>query len=113
MKIVRKKDRIKYKNSDVCTAYEYHFGDKDINGAVIELNGRYPDKGKVVNRVCKEIVHVISGKGTLNINGKEFLIQKDDQALIEPGEMYFFEGKMIFFTPCTPSWYPEQHKEVD
>jgi len=113
MKVVCRKDRVLYKNSSVCTAYEYHLGDKDINGALIELNGRYPDKGRVVNEVCKELVHVISGKGKLNVNGEEVLLQKDDQALIEPGEKYFFEGNMEFFTPCIPAWHPEQHKEVD
>lgn len=49
MKVVYKKQTKQFKNSPVCTAIEYPLGDKDINGAVIELNGRYPDKGRVVN----------------------------------------------------------------
>gem|GEM_PF-2374449 len=28
------------------------------------------------------------------------------------GERYFWDGQMTMFVPCTPAWYPEQHKEV-
>jgi len=28
------------------------------------------------------------------------------------GEKYFWEGEMEMFMPCTPAWYPEQHKEI-
>jgi hypothetical protein len=55
MKVVRLNQTKEFKNSDFCTATEYPLGDKDINGAVIELKGRYPDKGQVVNYKCKEI----------------------------------------------------------
>jgi len=33
--------------------------------------------------------------------------------LIEPGEKYYWEGKMTMFMPCVPAWYAEQHKEVE
>lgn len=112
MKLVRRKDRVEHRNSSVCIAYEYHLRDKDINGAVIKLTGRYPDKGRVVNKACKEIVYIISGKGRLNVDGKEVILQEEDQVLIEPGEKYFFEGNMKFIVPCTPAWHPKQHEEV-
>ena len=54
MKIVNKNQVEVFKNSDVCTAIEYPLEDKDINGAIIELSGRYPSKGRVVNLKCKE-----------------------------------------------------------
>lgn len=59
MKIVYQKETKKFKNSKVCTAIEYPMGDKDINGAVIKLTGRYPDKGRVVNLKCKELSYII------------------------------------------------------
>lgn len=48
MKVIHKNQTKEFKNSEFCTAIEYPLGDKDINCAVIELNGRYPDKGRVV-----------------------------------------------------------------
>ena len=112
MKIIHKKQTKQYKNSDFCIALEYPLGDKDINGAVIELSGRYPEKGAVVNLKCKELAYVVRGSGSLVVEGKETLLNEGDLALIEAGEKYYWEGNMTMFMPCTPAWYPEQHKEV-
>ncbi len=112
MKIIRKNQTKVFKNSDVCTAIEYPLGDKDINGAIIELNGRYPDSGRVVNLKCKEIAYIIKGSGKITIEDKEIEFKKGDLILIEPEEKYFWEGNTQMFMPCTPAWYSEQHKEV-
>lgn len=112
MKVVYKHQTKEFKNSEVCTAIEYPFEDKDINGAVIKLNGRYPNKGRVVNLKCKELSYVISGCGKLVVEGKEVVLREGDLVLIESGEKYYWEGKMMMFVPCTPAWYPEQHGEV-
>lgn len=112
MKVIHKNQTKTFKNSQVCTAIEYPLRDKDINGAVVELNGRYPNKGRVVNLKCKELAYVVKGEGKLVVEGKEIALQEGDLALIEPGEKYYWEGSMTMFMPCTPAWYPEQHKEV-
>ncbi|MBN2585211.1 cupin domain-containing protein [Patescibacteria group bacterium] len=113
MKIILKGQTKTFKNSATCTAIEYPMGDKDINGAIIELNGRYPDTGWVVNEVCKELVYVIEGAGTLTVEGEEIQLAEGDLALIEPGEKYFFDGHFKLFAPCTPAWYSSQHKTVE
>ena len=41
--IIKKKDRISFQNSPTCTAYEYPLNDKELNIALIEIKGRYPD----------------------------------------------------------------------
>jgi len=112
MKVVYRNQTKKFKNSQVCTAIEYPLGDKSINGAIIELNGRYPDKGRVVNLKCKELAYVVKGSGKLVVEGEEVTLKEDDLAFIEPGEKYYWDGNMTMFTPCSPAWYPEQHKEV-
>ena len=71
MKVVRKDQTEKFKNSDNCIATEYPLGEKEINGAVIELKVRYPEKGRVRNLECKELAYVISGSGKAVIEGKE------------------------------------------
>src|SRR6266536_2162403 len=108
MKILHQSEATQHKNSDQCTALEYPMGDKDINGAVITINGRYPDAGKVVNRVCKELVYIVSGTGALGIDGQKYPLKSGDLLLILPGEQYYLEGQnLVTFMPCTPAWYPE------
>ncbi|KPJ56442.1 hypothetical protein AMJ49_04865 [Parcubacteria bacterium DG_74_2] len=113
MKIIHKNQTERFENSDVCIATEYPMGDKDINGAVIELGGRYPDKGRVVNLECKELIYVIEGLGRAEIEGEEIKLAKDDLVLIEPGEKFFLEGNLKLFVPCAPAWHLEQYKEVE
>lgn len=43
MKIVRKNETREFKNSEQCIAIEYSLEDKDINGAVGKISGRYPE----------------------------------------------------------------------
>jgi mannose-6-phosphate isomerase-like protein (cupin superfamily) len=75
MKVVHKNQTNEFKNSETCTAIEYPLGDKDINGAVVKLSGRYPDKGRVVNEKCKELGYVISGLGKIVIEGEEIALE--------------------------------------
>jgi len=112
MKVVYKNQTKKFKNSGVCTAIEYPLGDKDINGALIELSGRYPNIDRVVNLKCKELAYVINGSGKLVVGGKKVKLQKGDMVLIDAGEKYFWDGKMTIFTSCVPAWYLKQHKNV-
>jgi hypothetical protein len=113
MKIVRSNQTQEFKNSEACVSFEYPLDDKDINGAVIKLNGRYPEKGYVTNKVCKELVYVIEGSGTLATTDSMHQLEQGDVALLMPGDKYYFEGRLVMFMPCHPAWYPEQHEHVD
>ena len=88
-------------------------GDKNINGAIIKLNGRYPDKGRMVNLECKELVYIIKGSGKITVENSETELKEGDLILIKPKEKYFWEGKFDMFVSCTPAWRPEQHKSVE
>lgn len=113
MKIIHKDQTKVFKNNDVCIATEYPLGDKDINVAYVEVSGRYPEKGRVTNVACKELAYIIEGSGKIVVEGDEIELNKDDLILLEPGEKYYWEGNMRMLVPCTPAWYPEQHKEVE
>ena len=101
-----------HKNSELCIAHEYPLGDPDINGAVIELFGRYPHEGRVTNTECKELAYIIKGSGKIVIEGNEILLKQGDQVLIMAGEKYYWEGSMTLFLACTPAWHLRQHKKV-
>lgn len=41
-------------------------------------------------------------------------LTKGDAVLIEPGEVFYWQGDQLeMLMPCSPAFYPEQHKEVD
>lgn len=86
--------------------------DNDLNGAMIELSGRYPDNGRVVNHRCKELCYVLEGSGRVVIDELVLELKVGDLVLIEPEEKYFWEGHLKFFAACTPAWYPGQHEQV-
>ena len=109
MQIVRKTDTKEFQNSKTCTVFEYPLEENDINGAVVNLSGRYPIIDRVVNLTCKELAYVIRGTGKLVVEGKEILLSDGDMVLILPNEKYFWEGTMTLLITCTPAWTIEQH----
>ena len=113
MKIVYQRQTKSFANGKNCVAIEYPMDDKDINGAVIELTGRYPESGRTVNLECKELAYVIAGAGKVFVNDEKIDLQMGDLVLIEPGEKFFWDGTMTLFVPCAPAWHPGQYKQVD
>ncbi len=113
MKIAKKNQRKEFKNGESCVAFEYPTTDHDINGTIIKLSGRYPDKGWAVNEICKEMGYVISGSGKLTVENKEYALSEGDLVLINLGEKFFWQGNMEIFMPCAPAWSPEQHKTIN
>lgn len=99
-------------NSSTCTVYEYGAGDQ-LDMAVAEINGRYPEQGYVSNEVSEEAVYVIAGIGRLVTKDSEVALAPGDAAFIAANEAYYFEGdKLKVAISCTPPWSPAQHKEV-
>ena len=114
MKAIKKADTISFTNSPTCAGFAFDFGDKDLDIAVVTVNGRYPEKGQLINEKCKEIAYVLSGNGKVGVNGKVQQLSSGDAILILPGEKFFWEGnQMEMLMPCSPAFYIEQHKEVD
>lgn len=113
MQIVLKKQAIQRKNSDVCVVTEYKINDETLDFAIVKVIGRYPDKQRVVNTKCKEIVYVNSGNGKVVVNGKEYSLNAGDLVLIEAGEKFFWEGSLELFISCRPAFTVEQHQIVE
>ena len=114
MRIVKYEDAEYFDNGEACKVIEYPLNDPDINCAVAVISGRYPESGYCVNEECKELVYVVGGYGTLNKKDGEVIHFKEkDALLIDKGEIYYWDAHCEIVMPCTPSWYPEQHKMVD
>ncbi|MEK7583376.1 MAG: cupin domain-containing protein [Patescibacteria group bacterium] len=112
MKFVSRKETTVHKNSESCIATEYPLGDTDLDFATVEIAGRYPDEGRVMNLKSKEIALVLKGHGKIVIEGKEVVLNEGDVILVEPGEKYFWDGTMSIAVACTPPWSMEQHKKI-
>ncbi len=110
--VIKKNNSRKIVNGSCCTAYEYSFDEKDINIAYIEINGRYPDEGLSLNQIVKEMIYVISGKGKIVIENKEYEIEEGDSVLILPNKRYFIDGSLKLLVSCAPSWDMSQYKIV-
>ncbi len=113
MKLVKQEQAEKFSNSEKCQVLEYPLNDKDINCATAIITGRYPDNGYCVNEKCKELIYVVEGKGTLNKKNEVIEFDKGDVILIDKGEVYYWDAHCTIVMPCTPAWYPEQHKLVE
>lgn len=113
MKLVKLEQAQEFSNSDKCKGLEYPLDDTDINFSTAVINGRYPDKGYCVNEKCKELIYVMEGKGTLNKKEGTIEFSKGDAILIDKGEVYYWDGQCTIAMPCTPAWYPEQHKLIE
>lgn len=101
------------KNSEICTAIEYEFeGEKAMNSAVIELDGRYPENDFALNTVCEEIIYVIEGSGRLVTPEAEITLAKGDMLRIKPNEKYYFEGSLKLLISSSPVWHPGQYRNV-
>jgi mannose-6-phosphate isomerase-like protein (cupin superfamily) len=113
MEHIKASGGIKRKNSEACTAIEYGFDDeKNINSAVIELNGRYPETGFALNTVCEEVLYVIEGSGQLVGSQTKIIIETGDMLRIKPNEKYYFDGNLKLLISSSPAWYPEQYQNV-
>jgi len=113
MKIVYKNQAERFENGKNCIAFEYNTENKDINDALIEVSGRYPEKGSVVNLECKELVYVVKGSGKVIVNEKEISLNEGDIILIESNEKFFWDGQFTLLISCSPAWNHEQYKSLD
>lgn len=113
MKFISVEQSLKRQNSQICAVTEYPLGDSQLDFAMVNISGRYPDSGRVTNLKCKEIVHINEGSGKVVVNGQEQSLMTGDLVLIEPGEAFYWEGTMKLSISCHPAFTVEQHVVVD
>jgi mannose-6-phosphate isomerase-like protein (cupin superfamily) len=112
--LTKKSQSKEIKNSVDCTVWEYKLPSKLFSFATTKINGRYPDKGSVINTDCEEIYYVISGTGTVHSERGNFKLATGDLYFFEAREKYWVEGKNLFLVLVNaPPWFPEQHKAMD
>ncbi|NGX31433.1 MAG: hypothetical protein K940chlam8_00801 [Chlamydiae bacterium] len=111
--LIKKQERQRFENSKQCTAYEYPFEDPDIDVALIEIRGRYPDKGYAINTQVKEMIFVVKGKGHIVIEDKRSSLEEGAAVLVLPQKKYVLEGDFTLVISCNPAWSPKQHQTLE
>lgn len=110
-----KKNEAEFYSGDGTTGMDYPITDNDINFSIIRIKDRSPKVGYQVNTVCKELLYIINGSGTLykKEDKVEIKFNQGDVILIDKNEYYAFDGDFEAAVPCTPAWTSEQHKYID
>jgi mannose-6-phosphate isomerase-like protein (cupin superfamily) len=112
MQIVHPSEAHQVQNGKASSVYEYVMEEKEINGAVVKLDGRYPESGVVMNLQCKELVYILKGTAQVVVDGKEISLSEGDMVLIAPNERYFWQGRMTFLITSTPAWSVDQYRHI-
>lgn len=113
MKFIPQEQSLQRQNSEICTVTEYPMVDNQLDFAMVNISGRYPDSGRVTNLKCKEIVYINEGAGKVVVNGFEQALKSGDVVLIEAGENFYWEGTMKLSISCHPAFTVEQHVVVE
>ncbi|MEA2004077.1 MAG: cupin domain-containing protein [archaeon] len=112
--LIKKGDRTEKQIAPGCTVWEYPLDNKNLDFALTKINGRFPESGKTMNKVCQEIYYIISGAGTLYIDNEEIELNEGDVYLIEAEKKYHLIGEnLVMALPTSPAWYPEQQEFSD
>ena len=109
MQIVKQKDIVVHSGHGNSVVDEFFLCNKIIDLCVIHINGRCPDKGKIINSNFSCVCYVLSGQG--EVCGNE--ISKGDVFNILSGEPYWFDGEFSVVMSGTPAFDPAQSKVID
>jgi len=112
--LIKKEDIEKKQNYDSCIVWQYETNNKNLSFATSKINGRYPEKGKSLNKECNMLYFVIFGKGIIHHESGDFEIKEGDAFFFEKGKFYWVEGENLFISISTsPSWFLEQYIQLD
>jgi len=110
MEHVKKQDAVKHATSLNCVVYEYPMQNDEMNIAVAEISGRYPEQGHALNHECCEMGYVVKGSGKLVTETGEASLGTGDVVYIPRSEKFYWEGSMTVVLSCSPAWHPAQHE---
>jgi len=112
MKHIKLKDAEIFKKP-TATVFEYHLPNKDINWALVDVKGRYPESGWARNNECKLMVYIVKGKGKLVVTGGGVIkFKKHDLVFVDAKTKYYWQANSRLGIACNPAWNPEQYESV-
>lgn len=95
-----------------CIVHEYG-GLPNLDLAVAEIKGDYPQKGWVRNTQVDMTYFVIEGKGEFYFENERHEIEAGDLVMIEKSRWYRVKGNFKAVMVSSPAWSPDQYEEKD
>lgn len=112
MQIRKESEARRHENTLACVVYDYQLPTGELDSAVIQLSGRYPQDGWAVNTISTSVVYVLEGRGSLLSGLERQELAEGDQILIEKNEKYAFDGTMRLLYSAAPAWSPDQARNL-
>ncbi len=84
-----------------------------LSCAYVVQDGRYPEQGRKVNKVCTEAMFIIDGEYTMDLGGEILKLKAHDVVYVTPGTPYSIEGKGTSFVFIEPKWDSTQNVQAD
>ena len=112
MKIVKKNEAQPWA-LNTASGCEYNFNHQNIDCAVVNVFGRFPQSGWCRNCLVDEMVFVKHGYAKIVFENCEKELFEDDAILIEKNEWYYWhQSTNATLVPvCNPAWSKEQVQE--
>lgn len=111
--LIKKENTCKKENSPSCTVWEYDFWNQELWFAIIEINGRFPDIGKVINHESNELFYVFEGKWIIHHETWNFEINPWDSFFCEKGKRYWIEWEKLKASASnSPARYLQQFENI-
>ena len=111
--LIRESETTRVENGSNCVVWEYDFPKQAFSFATASIQGRYPERGMVMNKECEELYYVLSGSGTVHSQKGDFPLMKGDAYHFEKAEVFWVEGKELKLALLNiPKWTPEQHVQA-
>ena len=107
MKQVMKQKSAKIRARKDLIAYEYPHFSAECGYANLELNGRHPSIGYIINKNSDEAFLVYQGSGEIYMDGVITNFEAGDIVAIQRGTKFYCTGNAKFFHTSTPPWYIE------
>lgn len=101
-------------NTDLGTKiiHKYPTPTKNYDIARMEVVGRFPDKGFILNNVCDFFLYVLEGTGKVYAGEEIFEVEPKDVVFVPAKNKYAVDGKFQYITIDVPEWYEDQAGEV-
>lgn len=110
---VAKQEASLFQNGQTLSVHKYKFPSSMLGLISADMDGRYPEQGKVRNDECDETYYVIAGSCTIHHETGNYALSEGDVFYFAKGTWYWIEASGLKLVVCTaPPWTPEQHKQL-
>lgn len=95
------------------TIWDYPMPKEDLGISRQILDGRGPQQGRYLNKVCHEIYFITGGSAIFHINNTKYDVKENDVVIIAPNTPHYIKAKNLkYITITRPNWYEAQYQEV-